>query len=127
MKSKNDHTTFLPLNTKIGGPVKCVMDKKNICLTTDQARHIYKKVELEAMINVDTIKQEIEDDKLGKNDIDDKEEVNPHHSIIINNLHRENIIASQMEQWLILGNIVNYVQYDRSPKDFYNLDIKENI
>ena len=29
-----------------------------------------------------------------------------------------------MEQWLILSNVVNYVQYDRNPKDFYNLDIK---
>ena len=29
-----------------------------------------------------------------------------------------------MEQWSILSNIVNYVQYDRAPKDFYNLDVK---
>ena len=31
-----------------------------------------------------------------------------------------------MEQWLILSNVVNYVQYDRNPKDFYNLDAKAN-
>ena len=29
-----------------------------------------------------------------------------------------------MEQWSILSNIVNYVQYDRNPKNFYGLDIK---
>ena len=29
-----------------------------------------------------------------------------------------------MEQWSILGDVVNYVQYDRSSRDFYNLDIK---
>ena len=29
-----------------------------------------------------------------------------------------------MEQWSILGNIVNYVQYDRYPKNFNSLDIK---
>ena len=29
-----------------------------------------------------------------------------------------------MEQWSILGNIVNYVQYDRYPKNFHNLNIK---
>ena len=29
-----------------------------------------------------------------------------------------------MEQWSILRNIVNYVQYDRNPREFYNLDIK---
>ena len=29
-----------------------------------------------------------------------------------------------MEQWLILNNTVNCVQYNSNPKDFYNLDIK---
>ena len=43
MKGKNDPATFLPLNTKIGEPVKCVKDRENICLTTDQARHIIKR------------------------------------------------------------------------------------
>ena len=27
-----------------------------------------------------------------------------------------------MKQWPILSNIVNYVQYDRHPKKFYDLD-----
>ena len=48
----------------------------------DQARHIYKKVELEGVVNVDTIKQEKEDDKLGRDNIDD-DEVNSYHNIII--------------------------------------------
>ena len=30
-----------------------------------------------------------------------------------------------MEQWSILSNVVNYVQYDRNPKNFYDLDIKD--
>ena len=29
-----------------------------------------------------------------------------------------------MEQWFILCNVVNYVQYDRYPKNLYNLDVK---
>ena len=37
-------TTFLPLNTKLGGPVKYVNNKETICLTNDQAGHIYKKL-----------------------------------------------------------------------------------
>ena len=28
-----------------------------------------------------------------------------------------------MEQWLILSIVVNYVHYDRNPRDFYNLDV----
>ena len=35
MKGKNDLTPFWE-------SVKCVKDKENICLTLDQARHIYK-------------------------------------------------------------------------------------
>ena len=113
----------MSLNAKIGGLVKCVKDKENICLTIDQARYIYKKVELEGIVNVDTIKQDIEEDKFSKNNIDDEKEVNPYHNIIINNIDRENVITSQMEQWSILSNVVNYVQYNRNPKDFYNLDV----
>ena len=29
-----------------------------------------------------------------------------------------------MEQWSLLSNMINYIQYDRHPKNFYNLDIK---
>ena len=29
-----------------------------------------------------------------------------------------------MEQWSILSNIVNYVQYDRNPKNFHELNVK---
>ena len=29
-----------------------------------------------------------------------------------------------MEQWSILHDVVNYIQYDRHPKNFHNLDIK---
>ena len=29
-----------------------------------------------------------------------------------------------MEQWSILSNVGNYVQYNRHPKNFYNLDIR---
>ena len=32
-----------------------------------------------------------------------------------------------MKQWSILSNIVNYKQYDRHPKNFYNLNIRAVI
>ena len=87
----------MPLNTKIGGLVKFVKDKETTCLTKDQAGHTYKKVELEGVVNVDTIKQEIEEDTLSKGYTDD-DEINPYHNIIINNIAKENITTSQMEQ-----------------------------
>ena len=29
-----------------------------------------------------------------------------------------------MEQWSILSNVVNYIQYDKNPKNFHNLNIR---
>ena len=29
-----------------------------------------------------------------------------------------------MEQWSIISDAVNYIQYDRNPRDCYNLDVK---
>ena len=77
----------MPLSTKIGGPVKYITDKDTICLTDDQARHIYKKTESESIANIDTIKQEIEEDKLGSNNMDE-DEINPYHEIITNKLEK---------------------------------------
>ena len=39
---------------------------ENICLTADQASYIYKKVEQGSIVNIETIKQDIEDDRLDK-------------------------------------------------------------
>ena len=50
---------------------------------------------------------EIEEDKLCKDNIDD-DKINPYHNIIVNNIDRENLITSQMKQWLILSNVVDY-------------------
>ena len=59
MKGKNDPTTFLPLKLKIGGLVRYVRDRENMCLTAGQAKYIYKKVGQESIVNVETVKQEI--------------------------------------------------------------------
>ena len=42
----------------------------------------------------------------------------------VNNAEKVDTILSQMEQWSILSNVVNYIQYDRFPENFYNLNIK---
>ena len=68
----------MPLNTKMGRPAIYIKDKEAICLTNDEASHIYKKVELESIINIDTIKQEIEGDKIDNNNLKE-DEINPYH------------------------------------------------
>ena len=118
----NGPTTFLSLNANIGGQSKPIKDKQNEYLKEDQAKYIYKKVEFGSIINVDTIKQEMEQDLDRLNDTSC--DINPYHDIIVNNAERQDTILSQMEQWSILSNIVNSIQYDRYPKNFHNLDIK---
>ena len=66
-------------------------------MTNGQARHIYKKVELEGVVYEGTIKQEMEEDKLSKDNVDE-DEINPYHNVIINIIDKENIITSQMKK-----------------------------
>ena len=57
--------------------------REDICLMEDQAKHIYKKVETGNIVDIDTIKEEIEADKLDKMD-DNNGKLNPYHEIITN-------------------------------------------
>ena len=90
----------MTLHTKIGGQARYIKDKEAICLMNDQARHVYKKIESGSIINVDTIKQGIDQD-VGKIDYTNGE-INPYHKIIVNKAERDNTIISQMEQCSIL-------------------------
>ena len=53
----------MPSNANIGGQMKSNRNKKNRYLTEDQTKHIYKKVEMGKIINMSTIKQEIDQDQ----------------------------------------------------------------
>ena len=68
MKGKNATTTFLP-QTKKGGQVRfdskiTYIPDKGKCLTEEQARHSYKKVEMDKISNIETMKQEKEEDEV---------------------------------------------------------------
>ena len=52
-------------------------------------------------------------------------EINPNHEIITSSkVEKDGTFISQMEQWSILSSIVNYIQYNRHPKSYCDLDIK---
>ena len=36
-------------------------------------------------------------------------EINPYHEIIVNKAERDNTVLTQIEQWSILSNVVNYI------------------
>ena len=81
-------------------------------LTRDQAKYVYKKVETGETINVDTIQQEIEQEKQ-LNRMDRNGEINPYRELIVNNAEKIEPPMTQMEQWSILSNVLNYVQHSK--------------
>ena len=43
--------------------------------------------------------------------------------MIVNNAEKIEPLLAQMEQWSILSNTLNYIQYDKHSKNFHNLGI----
>ena len=124
MNGRDDTTTFLPLDFRIGGQSRDSCPTVGQYLTRDQTRYIYKKVETGEMINTDTIQQEIEQEKQ-LNRIDDKNgEINPYRELIVNNTERTEPLMMQMEQWSILSNVLNYVQHSKFNSMNHTLNVK---
>ena len=62
MNNKDETTTFLLLDSRIGGQNRDSLTVGQY-LTRYQTKYIYKKVETGEMINTDKIQQEIEQEK----------------------------------------------------------------
>ena len=124
MNGRDGITAFLPLDSKKGGQVGHVKPNVGQFLTRQQAIYICKKVETDEIINTDTIQQEMEQEEQ-LNRIDDTNgKTNPYQELIVNNAERVDLLMTQMEQWSILSNILNYVQHDRYYISNHTLDIK---
>ena len=63
MNGRDGTTTFLPLDSRIGGQSKKSYPTVGQCLTREQMNYIYKKVETGKIIDTDMIKQEIEQER----------------------------------------------------------------
>ena len=77
MNGRDEATAFLPLDSRIGGQSRDSHPTVGQYLTRDHARYIYKKVETGEIINVDTVKHEIEQEKQLSQMDDESGEVNP--------------------------------------------------
>ena len=66
MKGKNGTTSFLP-NKKKGGQVRFsekvtyIPNREETCLTTDQAKQIYREIEKNELVNIQIVNQGIKD------------------------------------------------------------------
>ena len=124
MNGMNGTTTFLPLDSRIGGQDRDDSPIVGQFLTRDQTRYIYRKVETGEIINTDTIEQEIEQEKqLSKIDGTSRE-TNPYQELILNNTEKMETLMTQKEQWSVLSNVLNYVQHSRFHLMKHTLDIK---
>ena len=93
-------------------------------MTPRQTNFIYKKVELGSLINKNTVKEELDTHtELDRMDDNNREE-NPYRDLVVNNADRVEMLHSPMEQWLILSNVINYVQHSTSPLNFHFMTIK---
>ena len=124
MNGRDDTTAFLPLNVRIGGQNRNSCPMVGQYLTRDQTRYIYKKVETGEMVNMDTIQQEIEEEKQLNRIDNDHGEINPYRELIVNNAERTEPLMMQMEQWSILSNVLNYVQRSKFNSMNHTLNVK---
>ena len=70
------------------------------------------------------IRQEIDQDiELDKMDNTSGDE-NLYRELIVNNTGKIETTLSQMEQWSLLNNVINYVQYDKHLKNFHTMSVR---
>ena len=63
MNGRDSTTTFLPLDSRIGGQGRDNHPPVGQFLTREQTRYIFRKVETGEIINTDMIEQETEQEK----------------------------------------------------------------
>ena len=124
MNGRDGNTSFLPLDSKIGGQGRDSHPTVGQYLTREQAKHAYKKVETWETINVDTMKLQIEQEKQLSQMDDDNGEVNPYRDLVVNNAEMIEMQKTQMEQWSILSNSLKYVQHSKFNSMGHSLNVK---
>ena len=92
-------------------------------MVREQVNFVNKKTESHEIINTETLQQELEY-KRQLNKIDDTSGViNLYKELIVNNAEKIEPLLAQMEQWSVLSNTLNYIEHDKLPQNFHNLDI----
>ena len=67
--------------------------------------------------------QELEQERQLKRIDDTSRDTNPYKELIVNNAEKMEPLLTQMDQRSILSNTLNYIQYDRHPKNYHSLGI----
>ena len=112
------------MDCRIGGQSRDSHPTVGQYLTRDQVRYIYKQIETGGIINVDTVKHGIEQERQLNRVDDDSGEVNPYRELVVSNAEKIEMQKTQIEQWLILSNLLNYVQHSKFNSMNHSLNIK---
>ena len=124
MNGRHGTTAFLPLDSKIGGQINYNRPSIGQFLTKEQASYVCKKTESGEVINVDNIQKEAEQEEQ-LNKIDDiSGETNPYRKLIVNKAEKIEPLITQMEQWSIPSNVLNYIHHYRHHMIHQNLRIR---
>ena len=97
MKGRDDTTTFLPLDSRIGGQGGSKHPNVGPFMTREHTRYIYRKIETGEIINRDMIEQEIEQERQLDKINDTSEEANPYKKLIVDNADRIEPLMTEME------------------------------
>ena len=124
MNGRDGTSAFLSLDSRICGQGRDNHPTVGQFLTREQTRYIYRKVGTGEIINTDMIEQEIEQEKQLDRIDDTNRETDPYNELIVNNAEKIGPLMTQMEQWSILSNVLNYVQHSRFHLMNHMLDVK---
>ena len=112
------------MDSRIGGQSRDSHPTVGQYLTRDQTKCVYKRVEMGEKFNADTIQQEIEQEKqLIKMD-NGNGEINLYRELIVNNAEKIEPPMTQMEQWSIISNTLNYIQHSKFNSMNHSLSVK---
>ena len=120
MKGRNGSTSFLPLNKKGGLITKVFSDK---CLTEEQTKYVYDKVESGDELKVRKVSQDIQNKLLLPKQLRERKDTNQYEKVLVSDVNIMDKNKSQMEQWSILSDNIVYVR-SVSNDDMSRIDIK---
>ena len=106
MKGRNGSTSFLPLKKK-GGLNNTVISET--CLTKEQARYIYDKIESRDILKVRKTVLHTQSNSYMPKQVKERKDINLNEKVLIRD---KNMIKNklQMEQWSILSDNIVYVR-----------------
>ena len=117
MKGRNGTTSFLS-STRKGGVQEEMSDQ---CLTMEQAKQIYDKVETGEMVKIRRLDRQQGQSILKQVKI--VGDTSPYEKALLSDRNLKRKVNSQIEQWLILSDNIVYVKLE--DKDIMNgIDIK---